>query len=70
MFSWCEGAGRSVVGYWFGGEGSAAEREVLAYAWDVACIECLALTRWFGSNGMAYAGCHGVLEGWRGEVCW
>jgi hypothetical protein len=70
VFSWRDGAGRSIVGYGFWGEGSAAEGEVLAYAWDIACVEGFALTRWFGTDGMAYAGCHGVLEGWRGEVGW
>jgi hypothetical protein len=70
VFSWYEGACGSVVGYWFWGEGSAAEGEVLAYAGDVACVEGLALTRWFGTDGVSYAGCHGVLEGWRGKVCW
>lgn len=70
MFPWGEGARGAIVGHWFGGEGSAAEREVLAYAWDVTCVEGLALTRWFGTDGMAYPGCHGVLERWRGVVCW
>ncbi len=41
--------GGSVVAYWFWGEGGGAEREILSYTWNVACIKYFALAGWFGT---------------------